>query len=71
MPSTYSDGTPFPVGDGENGMSLPGSECQMAPAYNGSVLLSCRFLDSTKYIKDAQLKSVSNDDGRSFAPPWL
>ena len=71
MPSTYSDGTPFPTNEGGDGTSLPGSECQMAPARNGSVLLSCRFLDSTKDIKDAQLRSVSNDGGRSFAPPWL
>lgn len=54
-----------------DGVSVPASECQMAPARNGSVLLNCRAWPEQDPAKPGRLISVSNDGGLSFAPPWL
>ena len=56
---------------GDTGASLPGSECQMARAMNGSVLLNCRAWPEQDPSLPGRLVSVSNDGGRSFASPWL
>lgn len=52
-------------------MTLPGSECQLASAHNGSVLLNCRPWPENTADADGRLVAVSNDGGLSFSPPWL
>jgi hypothetical protein len=54
-----------------DGTSIPGSECQLATAHNGSVLLNCRPWPEQSTATDGRLVAVSNDGGRSFTQPWL
>ncbi len=51
--------------------SIPGSECQLATARNGSVLLNCRPWPENNAQADGRMVAVSTDGGQSFTPPWL
>ena len=46
--------------------SVSGSECQMAAAKNGSVLLNCRPSPEQDLALDGRLTAVSDTGGKSF-----
>ena len=58
-------------GEGAASTHLPGSECQLAIAHNGSVLLNCRPYPEQTAATDGRLTAVSEDSGRSFEFPNL
>ena len=53
------------------GATLPGSECQLAIARNGSVLVNCRPFPEQQLSMDGRLAAVSKDGGSSFKFPRI